>query len=116
MLRNFIVSSPCFEFGVALPTGHDLLKSIKRPARKARLLLARRTTLFEIDRSNDLLSDRDAKLLLRRDALSRKLLEPRWDQSPPASSLWGVGGVMVNQKSQEGFLSRGASLATRDLS
>src|ERR1700731_5173306 len=62
MLRNFIVSSLCLEFGVALRTGHDLRKSVKGPARKDRSLLARRTTLFEIDRSNDLFSDRDAKL------------------------------------------------------
>jgi hypothetical protein len=61
------VSSPCFEFGVALRTGHDLRKSVKRPARKARPLLVRRTTLFEIDRSNDLFSDQDAKLLFRPD-------------------------------------------------
>jgi hypothetical protein len=68
------VSSPCFEFGVALRTGHDLLKSVKRPVRKARPLLARRTTLFEIDRSNDLFSDQDAKLVLRSDAHVAKAL------------------------------------------
>src|ERR1700722_15574167 len=32
MLRNFIVSSPCFEFVVALRTGHDLLESVKPPS------------------------------------------------------------------------------------
>ncbi len=35
-------------------TGHDLLKSVKRRTRKARSLQVRRTTLFEIDKSNDL--------------------------------------------------------------
>src|SRR6267378_6617223 len=85
MLRNFIMSSPCFEFGVALRAGNDLLKSVKHPARKARPLLARRTTLFEIDRSNDLFSDRDAKLLLRPHAHVAKALGA--SAGPKSSSL-----------------------------
>src|SRR5271165_5673535 len=52
MLRNFIVSSPCFELGIAQRTGRDLLKSVKRPARKARPLLVT---------SNDALRNRQVK-------------------------------------------------------
>src|SRR6266568_2481451 len=52
--QEFHGASPCFEFGVAMRTGHDLLKSVKRRTRKARSLQVRRTTLFEIDKSNDL--------------------------------------------------------------
>src|ERR1700675_551042 len=88
MLRNFIVSSPCFEFGVALRASHDLRKSVKRSARRARPLLARRKALFEIDRSNDLFSDREAKLLLRPDALIAKALEA--SLGPTSSSLQSV--------------------------
>src|SRR6266436_434699 len=88
MLRNFIVSSPCFEFGVALRTGNQLPKSVKRPARKARPLLARRTTPFEIDSSNDLFSGRDAKLLLPPDAHVAKALGA--SLGPKCSSLQSV--------------------------
>src|SRR6266550_1779917 len=89
MLRNFMVSSPCFEFGVALRTGHDLLKSVKRRTWKARSLQVRRTTLFEIDRANNLFSERDAELLLHPDARSRKLsgLAGTRVLEPPVGSL-----------------------------
>ncbi len=80
------MSSPCFEFGVALRTGHDLLKSVKRRTRKARSLPVRRTTLFEIDRSNNLFSERDAKLLFHPDARKALLAS----LGPKSSSLQSV--------------------------
>ena len=82
------MSSPCFEFGVALRTGHDLLKSVKRRTRKARSLQVRRTTLFEIDKSNNLFSERDAKLLLHPDARVAKALLA--SLGPKSSSLQSV--------------------------
>jgi hypothetical protein len=91
------VSSPCFEFGVARRTGHDLLKSVKRPARKARPLLARRTTIFEIDRSNDLFSDRNAKLLLRPEARVAKALGASLE--PKSSSLQSVAVPLIHTNS-----------------
>ncbi len=84
------MSSLCLEFGVALRTGHDLRKSVKGPARKDRSLLARRTTLFEFDRSNDLFSDRHAKVFLRPDAhnLSRCPGVTCGSWPPSAGQVW----------------------------
>jgi hypothetical protein len=82
------VSSPCFEFGVALRTGHDLPKSVKRQTRKAWSLQVRRTTPFEIDRSNDLFSEPHAKLLFHPDARVAKALLA--SLGPKSSSLQSV--------------------------